>query len=60
MDDEVYGEIEEKYCDPDLLKTLGEAGQELPWIDEDELLPWTNKVRNISSEIKKIMEDYES
>ena len=59
LDDyQIYSNIKEKYCDPELLKELGRIGEELPWIQENVLGSWSTKITSTSKEIKKVMEDY--
>ena len=56
----IYSKIENKYCDPNLLKNLGKSNDELPWIVDKSLGFWADKIVTTSKEIKGVMEDYNS
>ena len=61
LDDyKIYKQIGENYCNPGLIKELGKAGKELPWIEELSDVPWVNNLIDKATAIKETMDDYDS
>ena len=61
LDDyDIYKIIDESHCNPEQLKDLGKAGEELPWLDEINNETWTEDVKRKAKIIKETMDDYDS